>query len=86
MLSLIAESRGYSSLWCSGLVALQHVKSSWTRNQTHAPCIIHCTTREVPQWHSGLQVLCDSQQVKELSPKCPKALTMCVNSSPMHLE
>ena len=53
------------------------------------PCIgrwilIHCTTREVPQWHSGLQVLCDSQQVKELSPKCPKALTMCINFSPMH--
>ena len=29
-----------------------HVESSWTKNQTHAPCVgsqilIHCTTREV---------------------------------------
>ena len=43
---------GFSS--CStGLAVLQHVESSWTRNQTHVPCIgrwilISCTTREVP--------------------------------------
>ena len=35
------------------LVTLRHVESSWTRDQTHVPCIgrrilIHCTTREVP--------------------------------------
>ena len=35
-----------------GLVALQHVKSSRTRDGTHVPCIdrqilIYCTTREV---------------------------------------
>ena len=39
-------------LWCQGLVALQHVESSWTRDQTCVPCIgrripIHCTTGEV---------------------------------------
>ena len=35
-----------------GLVALQRVESSWTRDQTCVPCIgrripIHCTTGEV---------------------------------------
>ena len=39
-------------LWRMGLVALQHVGSSWTRAQTHAPCIgrqilNHGATREV---------------------------------------
>ena len=34
------------------LVALQHVESSWTRDETHVPCIgswilIHCMTREI---------------------------------------
>ena len=42
-----------------GLVAPQHVESSWTRDQTHVPCIlrkipIHCTTKEV---HSLLFLL-----------------------------
>ena len=40
-------------LWCTGLVALQHVGSSWTRARTCVPCtgrriLNHCTTREVP--------------------------------------
>ena len=40
-------------LWHRGLVALQHVGSSPTRDQTCVPCIgrwilSHCTTREVP--------------------------------------
>ena len=40
-------------LWRTGLVALQLVGSSQTRNRTHVPCIgrqilKHCTTREVP--------------------------------------
>ena len=35
-----------------GLVAPQHVETSWTRDQTCVPCIgrqivIHCTAREV---------------------------------------
>ena len=39
-------------LWCMGLVAVQHVDSSWTRDGTHLPFIgrgipIHCTIREV---------------------------------------
>ena len=41
-------------LWHRGLNASCHVDSSWTRDQTHVPCIgrqtlIHSTTREV--WH-----------------------------------
>ena len=32
---------GLQQLWCIGLVALQHVGSSWTRDQTH----VHCTGR-----------------------------------------
>ena len=40
-------------LWCMGLVAPWHVRSSRTRAQTCVPCIgrqilNHCTTREVP--------------------------------------
>ena len=39
-------------LWCTGLVALRHVESSRTRDQTRVPCpgrwtLIHCTTREI---------------------------------------
>ena len=39
-------------LWCTGLVALQHVECSWTRDPTCIPCIgiqilNHWTTREV---------------------------------------
>ena len=39
-------------LWPMGLVALQNVKSSWTSDQTHVPCIgriilTHYTTRKV---------------------------------------
>ena len=42
-------------LWRTGLVALQHVASSQTRDRTHVPCIgrrilNHCTTREVPSF------------------------------------
>ena len=43
------ESRGYSSLWCSGLVALQHVKSSWIRDQTHTP--LHWQVDSYPLYH-----------------------------------
>ena len=37
----------------TGLVALRHVGSSWTRARTRVPCVSrrilnHCTTREVP--------------------------------------
>ena len=40
-------------LWHTGLVALQHVGSSWTRARTHVPCIgrrilNHCATGETP--------------------------------------
>ena len=41
-------------LWQAGSVALQHVGSSWTRDQTHVPCIDrwilnHWTTKNVPE-------------------------------------
>ena len=40
-------------MWRTGLVAPQHVGSSWTRARTHVPCIgprilNHCAIREVP--------------------------------------
>ena len=57
--SLVVEHRlqvhGLQQLWRTGLVALRHVGSSWTRAQNRVPCIgrwilNHCTTREVPIW------------------------------------
>ena len=44
---------GSQALECRGLVAMQHVGPSQTRDQTHVPCIGRgtlndCTTREVP--------------------------------------
>ena len=41
-------------LWPTGLDALWHVRSSWTRDWTHVSCIgrrilNHWTTREVPE-------------------------------------
>ena len=40
-------------MWCTGLVALRHVGSSWTRDRTRVPCIgrqilNQCATREAP--------------------------------------
>ena len=51
--SLRALEPQLQQFWCMGLVAPWLVESSWTRDQTHIPCIgrwilIHCTTREVP--------------------------------------
>ena len=43
-------------LWCTGLVALQHVESSRTRNQTHIPCIGRFLTSGSPG-KSFLQLL-----------------------------
>ena len=56
--SLVAE------LWCTGLVAPQHVGSSWTRDQTCVPCIGRrilnpWPTRELPfKERSFLYVWC----------------------------
>ena len=46
---------GLLKSWCTGLVALQHVKSSQTRDWTCVPCLgkqilIHWAAREVPAW------------------------------------
>ena len=51
----LAGSRAQDQqLWRTGLVVPRHVGSSWTRDQTHVPCIgrwvlNHCATREFPQ-------------------------------------
>ena len=46
---------GLSSCGTEGSVAHRHVESSQTSDQTYVACIdrqilIHCTTREVPDW------------------------------------
>ena len=48
------QAHGLQELWHTGLAALRHVGSSWTRDRTHVPCIgrqilNHCATREVPR-------------------------------------
>ena len=60
--------------WCTGLVALWHVESSWTRNRTYVSCIgrwilNHCTTREVPQIFSisSIQITLHLQDNKKQS-------------------
>ena len=49
---LLLQSTGSRS---TGLVALRHVESSWTRARTRVPCIgsrilNHCASREVPEF------------------------------------
>ena len=51
---LLGSRAWAQQLWYMGLVALQHVESSWARDQTRVPCIgrrvlTHCTNREVPE-------------------------------------
>ena len=46
--------QGLSPGGSRALVALRHVESSWTRDQTCVPCLgrripIHCTSREIPE-------------------------------------
>ena len=36
---LLGSRTQTQQLWCTGLVALQHVGSSWTRGWTHVSCI-----------------------------------------------
>ena len=48
---LVGSSPQVQQLWRMDLVAQRHVGSSWTRAQTHVPCIgrqilNHCATRE----------------------------------------
>ena len=52
-LQLLGSGTQAQRLWCKCLVALQHVGSSWTRDQTSAPCIVRLilnrwTTKEAP--------------------------------------
>ena len=57
--SLVTEHRLSEHMgtvvWCTGLVAPRHAKSSLARDQTHVPCTgrqtsIHWTTRVVQVW------------------------------------
>ena len=71
LFSVLAQKLGHM-----GFVALQHVKSSCTRDQIHGPCIgrwilIHCTTREVPE--------------KELLPRVQLPHTSCQAPPTNHL-
>ena len=77
--SLVSASRGYShcgarASHCSGLVALQHVGSSWTRARTRVPCIgrrilNHCATREAPVFLNFLYIV----GLLEVPPKMKKS-------------
>ena len=69
-------------LWRTGLVALQHVGSSWTRARTRVPCIgrkilNHCATREAPAKSSYLSSPCttDSCTTKNASITLPPQTT-----------
>ena len=51
-LQLMGSREQHQQLWHMGSVAPQHVEPSWTKNQSHTPCIsrwilIHCATKEV---------------------------------------
>ena len=63
-----------SELWNAGRVAPQHVES-WTRDQTHVPCISRqtpnpWTTREVPTIFKSDVKKTSSAVSKELSYRC----------------
>ena len=55
-------------MWHTGLVALQYVESSWTRDQTHVPCVGRWilnpwTTREVLGITSECKLRVTAQQL-----------------------
>ena len=50
---LVSSRAQAQQLWHTGLVALRHVGSSWTKARTRVPCIVrwilnYCATREAP--------------------------------------
>ena len=60
-LRLAASRAQAQQLWRTGLVAPQHVGSSWTRARTRVPCtgrqiLNHCATREVQLYYFKYQV------------------------------
>ena len=58
-------------LWCMGLVALQHVKSSLTRDQTRAPVLAVRIPSTVPPGKSIIRVF-DCGRVVPLTPTLSK--------------
>ena len=60
MWSTGSRTHGLQYLWCTGLVAPHHVGFSWTRDQTHVPCIgrwilNHWNTSEILSFSSVTQ-------------------------------
>ena len=60
MWSIGSRAHDLPYLWCTGLVAPHHVGFSWTRDQTHVPCIgrwilKHWNTSEVLSFSSVTQ-------------------------------
>ena len=63
-LRLVGSRAQAQQLWCTGLVALWHVGSSWTRARTRVPCIgrqilNHCATREAPRCYFKWNCFCN---------------------------
>ena len=71
------------SLWHMGLVALQRVESSLTRDQTHAPCISwqilnHWPSREVL---GGFRIGCSSRHEQFRLESCDHNHSSCSHTS-----
>ena len=54
-------------MWGMGLVALQHVRSSWTRNRTHVPCFDRWILYHFGRWFGASLV---AQLVKKKKSTC----------------
>ena len=62
-------------MWCTDLVAPQHVGSSWTRDRTCVPCIgrqilNHCANREVT--HHCIFLVLNLEDPKTVSTNTPE--------------
>ena len=54
-------------MWGMGLVALQHVRSSWTRTRTHVPCFDRWSLYHFGRWFGASLV---AQLVKKKKSTC----------------
>ena len=67
---LVGSRAQAQQLWRLGLVAPQHVGSSWTRARTRVPCtgrwiLNHCATREVPPTPTQRLLILMSKKVRQ---------------------
>ena len=56
-LGFVSSRAQAQRLWCTGLAAVGHVESSWTRDRTHVSCIgwqIHWLADSLPLSHQGI--------------------------------